>query len=75
MSATISPALARRLKGKKRPVAIPGGLPEYAETVDSQRLAGMQAYRAASFRRAFPTVEAQEQYAAERLAYIHSVGK
>ena len=75
-SLTLSPALVKRLKGEKKvAIAIPGGLPEYAENVNTQRLAAMQANRAAAFRRAFPTIAAREQYGAERLAYISSVGK
>jgi hypothetical protein len=76
MTLSISPALARRIRGERKVVVvIPGGLPEYAENVNSQRLAAMQANRGAAFRRAFPSVAAQEAYAAERLAYGRPVAE
>ena len=59
----------------KNHLATPAGLPEYAENVNSRRLAAMQEARGAAFRRAFPTEKAQLKYGAERLAYITPADK
>lgn len=66
---TISPALKKRLTGTKIVLVASEGLPEYTDTVLTQRHAAMQEERGRRVRRAFRSKAAIEQYAAERLAY------